>query len=145
MNRILLARGRTALWLVVVLLNINYRAAAVLANAWHIPDNAGDLGVHMRNPEFEIGTNTTITVYSGEQKFNNAFGTANQTGGWLVYKGATQSSWSSNALSFYLNGGLSTNNQYWSASFNSSTFGNNEVIQYYLYLTFDGSEEHTSE
>jgi hypothetical protein len=41
-------------------------------------------------------------------------------------------------LSFYLNGGPSTNNQYWSASFNTSAFGSNEVIQYYLYLTFDG-------
>ena len=115
------------------------RAGAVLANAWHIPDNTNDLGFNMRNPEFEIGTNTAITVYSGEQKFNNPFGTANQTGGWLIYKGATQSAWSSNALSFYLNGSGSTaNNQYWSASFNSSAFGSNEVIQYYLYLTFDG-------
>src|ERR1039457_2993330 len=115
------------------------RARASLANAWHIPDNAGDLGFNMRNPEFEIGTNTTVTVYSGEQKFNNSFGTANQTGGWVFYKGATQSSWSSNALGFYLNGsGSIANNQYWSASFNSSAFGSNEVIQYYLYLTFDG-------
>ena len=115
------------------------RAGAVLANAWHIPDNTNDLGLNMRNPEFEIGTNTAVTVYSGEQKFNNSFGTANQTGGWLIYKGATQSSWSSNALGFYLNGsGSIANNQYWSASFNSSAFGSNEVIQYYLYLTFDG-------
>jgi len=114
-------------------------ARAVLANAWHIPDNSADLGVHMRNPQFEIGTSTTVTIFSGEQKFNNpSFGTANQTGGWVFYKGAAQSSWSSNALGFYLNGGPSTNNQYWSASFNSSAFGTNEVIQYYLYLTFDG-------
>ena len=89
-------------------------------------------------PEFEIGSNTTVTVYSGIQKFNNPFGTANQTGGWVIYKGATQSSWSSNALSFYLNGGPSPNNQYWSASFNTASFGTDEVIQYYLYLTFDG-------
>src|SRR5262249_47846983 len=31
------------------------------------------------------------------------------------------------------------NNQYWQASFNSSAFGSNEVIQYFLYLTFDGA------
>ena len=114
------------------------QARAVLANAWHIPDNAVDLGFNMRNPEFEIGTNTTLTVYSGVQKYNNSYGTANQTGGWVIYKGASWSSWSSNALGFYLNGGPSPNNQYWSASFNSSVFGTNEVIQYYLYLTFDG-------
>ena len=77
-------------------------------------------------------------VYSGIQKFNNPYGTANQTGGWVIYKGATQSAWSSNALSFYLNGGPSPNNQYWSASFNTTNFGTDEVIQYYLYLTFDG-------
>ena len=111
----------------------------MLANAWHLPDNAGDLGFNMRNPEFEIGTNTTVTVYSGIQKFNNSFGTANETGGWVIYKGATQSSWSSNALNFYLDGGPSTNNQYWQGSFTSTNFGAEEVIQYYLYLTFDGA------
>jgi glycosidase len=111
---------------------------AIPANAWHIPDNTADLGFNMRNPEFEIGSNTAVAVYSGIQRLNNSFGTANQTGGWVVYKGATQSSWSSNALAFYLNGGPSPNNQYWSASFNSSAVGPNEVIQYYLYLTFDG-------
>jgi len=112
---------------------------AVLANAWHIPDNASDLGVHMRNPEFELGGATTVTVYSGIRKFNNpGYGTANQTGGWVLYKGATQSTWSSNALAFYLNGGPSPDYQYWQASFSSSAFGTNEVIQYFLALTFDG-------
>jgi hypothetical protein len=121
-----------------LLVSFQPEARAVLANAWHIPDNSGDLGFTMRNPEFEIGTNTVVTVYSGIQKLNNSYGTANQTGGWVIYKGATQSSWSSNALSFYLNGGPSPNNQYWSASFNTTNFGTEEVIQYYLCLTFDG-------
>src|SRR5436305_6854461 len=78
------------------------RSQAVLANAWHIPDNTNDLGFNMRNPEFEIGPNTAVTVYSGVQKFNNSFGTANQTGGTVYYKGATQGTWSSATLSFYL-------------------------------------------
>ena len=121
-----------------LLVSFQPAARAVLANAWHIPDNSGDLGFTMRNPEFEIGTNTVVTVYGGIQKFNNSYGTANQTGGWVIYKGATQISWSSNALGFYLNGGPSPNNQYWSASFNTTNFGTEEVIQYYLYLTFDG-------
>jgi len=122
------------------------QAQAVLANCWHIPDNTADLGFNMRNPEFEVSTNTPITVYSGVQKFNNSYGTANQTGGWVVYKGATQSSWSSNALGFYLNGSSGTpiaNNQYWSASFNSTNFGTDEVIQYYLYLTFNSGAQNT--
>src|SRR6266581_9658566 len=111
---------------------------AVLANAWHIPDNAGDLGFNMRKPEFEIGPSTTVTIYQGLQKYNNDFGTANQTGGTLHYKGLSQGVWNATNLQFYLNGGPSTNNQYWQASFSTATVGTNEVIQYYLYLTFDG-------
>src|SRR6266704_5860145 len=110
----------------------------VLANAWHIPDNATDLGLHMRNPQFEIGTNTVVTIYSGLQKFNNSYGTANQTGGTLYYKGVSQGVWNSTNLQFYLNGGPSPNNQYWQTSLSSSSVGINEIIQYYLYLTFDG-------
>ena len=117
---------------------------AVLANAWHIPDNSSDLGFNMRNPEFEFGPSNTVTVYSGIQKFNNpGYGTANQTGGWVLYKGATQGSWSSNALTFHLNGGPSPDNQYWKATFNTSAFGTNEVIQYFLYLTFDSGAQNT--
>src|SRR5438874_777022 len=111
----------------------SWQSFGALANAWHIPDNTNDLGFHMRNPEFEIGPNTSITVYSGIQKFNNPYGTANQTGGTLYYKGTTQGSWSSNNLSFYLNGGPSPNNQYWQASVSTASFGTNEVIQYYFY------------
>src|SRR5881296_1526357 len=111
---------------------------AVLPNCWHIPDNTNDLGFRMRNPEFELGPSNTVTVYSGLQKFNNSFGTANQTGGTVYYKGLSQGVWSATNLQFYLNGGPSTNNQYWQASFNTSAVGTNEVIQYYLYLTFDG-------
>ncbi len=113
-------------------------AAAVIGNVWHIPDNSGDLGFNMRNPEFEIGSNTTITVYQGLQKLNNSYGTANQTGGTVYYKGQSQGSWSSTNLSFYLNGGPSPNNQYWKASFSTTNFGAEEVIQYYIYVTFDG-------
>ena len=136
-------RAGRAAWLAILLAILagglgHFEARAVLANGWHIPDNTADLGVTMRSPEFEIGTNTTVTVHSGVQKYNNSFGTANQTGGWLIYKGQTQGTWSSNALSFYLNGGPSPNNQYWSASYNTASFGTDEVIQYYLYLTFDG-------
>lgn len=119
-------------------------AFAVLANAWHIPDNTADLGFHMRNPQFEFGPAAAVTNYTGIQKFNNpGYGTANQTGGWVVFKGATQSSWSSNAFSHYLDGGPSPDNQYWKGVFNTSAFGTNEVIQYYFYLTFNAGPENT--
>jgi hypothetical protein len=119
------------------------RCQGVLANAWHIPDNSGDLGVNMRSPEFWIGPSSTVTVYSGIQKFNNPYGTANQIGGTLYFKGLTQGTWSSTALNWYTNGGPSPNNQYWSASFSTAGFGTDEVIQYYLYLTFDSGAENT--
>src|ERR1039458_4245195 len=88
-------------------LGSSHQCFGVLANAWHIPDNTNDLGFNMRNPEFEIGTSTTVTVYSGIQKYNNSYGTANQTGGTLYYKGAMQGTWNSTNLQFYLNGGAS--------------------------------------
>ena len=111
---------------------------AVLANAWHIPDNSSDLGFNMRNPEFELGTNTTITIYQGVQKYNNSYGTANQTGGTLYFKGLTQGVWNSTNLYFHLNGGPSTNNQYWKGYFSTTNFTADDVIQYYIYVTFDG-------
>ncbi len=116
-------------------------AGAVLANAFHIPDDSGEVlnpsqsGINMRSPEFEIGTNTTVTIYSGVQKFGNSYGTANQTGGTVYYKALSSGTWNSIALNFANNNG---NNQYWSASFNTSAFGPDDVIQYYLLLTFDG-------
>jgi glycosidase len=119
------------------------RLQATLATAWHIPDNTNDLGVTMRNPEFEIGASNIVAVYSGVQKFNNPYGTANQTGGTLYYKGLSQGVWNSTNLQFYLNGGPSPNNQYWRAFLNSAAVGTNEVIQYYLYLTFDSGAENT--
>src|SRR4051812_43019370 len=124
----------------LLFLAVPRQSLAVLANAFHIPGDDTDLnaiqkGLHMRNPEFEIGPGTAITIFSGVQKFNNSYGTANQTGGTLFYKGISQGVWSSTNLNFANNNG---NNQYWQASFNAAAFGTNEVIQYYLYLTFDG-------
>ena len=110
------------------------------ANAWHIPDNSTDsAGTHMRNPEFEFDQTTAITFYTGLQKYSNAFGTANQTGGYLYVKKASSTTWTPVTLSFYSNNG---NNQYWSASYTFSAangYGVDDVIQYYFALTFDTS------
>jgi hypothetical protein len=125
-----------AFLLLVSLIAVNFRMAAGLATVWHIPDNNTDLGVNMRNPEFEIGTNTAVAFYTGLWKWNNGTQIANQTGGWLIYKGASQSSWSSNALTFFSN---TTANQYWQGTFNTTNFAADDVVQYYFLLTFDGS------
>jgi len=128
---------RLSAWLLAgACLGLGISASAGLATAWHIPDNNTDVGVNMRNPEFEIGSNTLVTIYSGVWKMSNSVQICNQTGGWVIFKGATQSAWSSNALGWFMN---TSANQYWTNSFNTSAFGANEVIQYYLLLTFDGS------
>jgi hypothetical protein len=109
----------SAFWLVT-----GSPAGAMLATAWHIPDNASDLGFNMRNPEFAIGTNTTVTFYTGIWKWNSGVQIANQTGGTLFYKSSTQSNWSSTGLNFYSN---TSANQYWQASLNTAAFNANEV------------------
>lgn len=118
---------------------------ATLANAWHIPDNSADLGgTHMRDPWMEISNNpaspTTVTVYSGVQKYGNAYGTANQTGGTLYFKGASQNVWQTAALGFVSDNG---NNQFWKASFSTAGIAANDPIQYYLLLTFNAGAENT--
>ena len=128
--------------LAVALLHFNGHAGASLATAWHIPDGDSNFGgLNMRSPEFEIGTNTTVTIWSGVWKWSNGGDTqlCNQTGGWVFYKGATQSFWSSNVLTWQTNFQYTTGNQYWNASFNTANFGVDDVIQYYLLLTFDGT------
>jgi len=112
--------------------------------AWHIPDNDGDLGTHMRNPWIEISNNpaspTTITIYQGIQKWTNSGGTqiANQTGGTLYYKGSSQSTWTGVALGFFANH-QSQNNQYWSAQFSTASIPAADVIQYFIFVSTDGS------
>jgi glycosidase len=108
-------------------------AHAQLGNVWHIPDNAEvPGGIPMRDPRFEIGTNTTVTIYTGNQ-FQGAGNAANQTGGTLYYKPQPAAVWSSTGLTFHAEAG---NNKYWKASFNTSAFGPNDVIEYYLVITY---------
>ena len=64
-------------------------AGTTIGNAWHIPDDSTDLnGTHMRNPEFEVGSSTAVTVYNGSQ-FQGSGNPGNQTGGSLFYKAAS--------------------------------------------------------
>lgn len=128
------------------------QAFATLADCAHRPFNADVPNANgnpnprrqFREPYVEISNNpatpTTITAYTVVRKFNNPFGTANQTGGTLFYKGASQGVWQSVSLGFHANEG---DFQYWKASFSSNAFAANEVIQYYFLLTFDSGAENT--
>ena len=114
-------------------------SAAGLATVWHIPDNASDVGVNMRNPEFAIGTSATVNFYTGVWKVDTGNGNAtrcNQTNGILYYKTAAQSAWSSKPLMFYSN---TSANQYWFTNLNCSQFNFNDTVQYFFFLGFDGS------
>lgn len=128
-------------------------ALAVLPNAWHVPDisiKSGNGGAtpSMRAPRFEFGNTGTVRCFTGLQKFNNpGYGTANQTGGTLFYKGASSGTWLTVPLSFHANGSpgdagdTAGNNQYWYADLNLASIAADEVIQYYLFLTFDSGAE----
>ena len=148
MNKKPVANQRTPYWILAVALFVLASASnalAVTANAWHIPDNGivsgnGGATPTMRNPRFEFGNTGTVRVFSGVQKFNNAFGTANQTGGTVYYKSATQGSWSTVALNFHADNGQ---DQYWFADLTLGNLATNDVIQYYLLLTFDSGAENT--
>ncbi|MDR3456100.1 MAG: alpha-amylase family glycosyl hydrolase [Verrucomicrobiae bacterium] len=127
---------RLALPVAALISIFSFRADAALATVWHIPDNTGDLGFNMRNPEFAIGTSTAITFYTGVWKYNGAVQLCNQTGGTLYYKTSAQNAWSSTNLAFYSN---TSANQYWQAPLNGALFNANDTVQYFFLLTFDGT------
>ena len=125
--------------LAVIFSSVFSTSAAGLATVWHIPDNASDVGVNMRNPEFAIGTSATVNFYTGVWKVDTGNGNAtrcNQTNGILYYKTAAQSAWSSKPLMFYSN---TSANQYWFTNLNCSQFNFNDTVQYFFFLGFDGS------
>ena len=118
---------------VVVLFAVGHAGAQTVGNAFHVPDSTEiSGGLHMRNPEFEIGTSTTITIYNGNQ-YQGSGNPGNQTGGTLYYKAASATAWSTLALGYDSTSG---NNKYWRASFSTSAFGADDVIQYYLAVTY---------
>ncbi len=116
----------------VVLFFAGHAAAQNLGNAFHVPDSNEFNGLHMRNPEFEIGTNSSVLIYSGNQ-YQGSGNPGNQTGGTLYYKAASATAWSSVNLGFDNQTG---NNKYWRASFNTNGFNADDVLQYYLLVTY---------
>ena len=142
------------LGLTVALAAVSTDALALLADAGHRPFNAdvpkanGDPlpRRQYREPYVEISNTTTVTVYQVLKKFNNGQLIANQTGGTLYVKGASQQQWTQIGgpanYQFHANEG---DFQYWKASFTPAALGiaPTEVIQYYFYLTFDFGAENT--
>jgi hypothetical protein len=114
---------------------------AALPNAWHIPDNAiasgnGGATPNMRSPRVEFGNSGTVRIFSGLQKFDNGFGTADQNGGTVFYKTADQVAWNTAGMTFHAN---VNNDQYWYADINLGNVTPNKVLQYYIGLTFSSA------
>mgnify|MGYP005989677965 CR=1 FL=1 len=111
---------------------------------WHEPANPHpDLGgPTMRAPLYEVAGND-ITVYQGF--FKNFGANGNQTGGNVFYRvtprGGVIGAWTSVPLGFFSNVG---GTQFWSASIPTSTFAASDVIEYYIEVTFDGTEPETT-
>ncbi len=83
-------------------------------------------------PSSRSGRTRSILIYSGNQ-YQGSGNPGNQTGGTLYYKSASATAWSSVNLGFDNQTG---NNKYWRASFNTNGFGADDVIQYYLLVTY---------
>ena len=115
----------------------NATLAQTLGSAFHVPDSTEVGGTHMRNPEFEIATSTSVNVYSGNP-YQNGTNPGNQTGGYLFYRGATQSTWKSATLQY---DSVIGDYKYWRATFSSKGIGVDDVIQYYLEVTYS---DHTT-
>ncbi len=122
-------------------------AKAAIANAWHIP-SATQTGIPstMRDPFVEIAPTATFTAYSGYYKNNGAGG--NQNGGFLIYRNkTTNAAWQSVVLSFHANVPSSgaVTNQFWKGIINLGSgglnAGANDVIEYYLKLTFSDRDD----
>ena len=122
-------------------------ASAAIANAWHIPASTQTgIPATMRDPFVEIAPTGSFTVYSGFFKNNGAGG--NQNGGFLIYRNLTAGgSWQSLALGFHANvpSNADVQNQFWKGTINLGSgglnAGANDVIQYYLKLTFSDRDD----
>jgi glycosidase len=136
MKQNLFTRAAAAWFLAVAIFQLSFRAAGGTATVWHIPDNTGDLGFNMRNPELAIGAGTTVTFYTGVWKWENGNLVANQTGGTLYYKTTGQSTWQSAGLGWSADAG---NNQYWQVTLPGGLFNGGDTVQYFFLLTFDGT------
>ena len=120
--------------------------AAPSDQVWHIPfvqqvpENDGGTSnfFQMRTPYVEIDPAGTFTVYQGF--FKDGGNNGNQTGGTVYYRNAsTAGAWQTVALGFHANEG---GNQFWKADIDLGPTGLNagddDVIEYYLLVTFDG-------
>ncbi len=106
-----------------------------IGNAWHIPDNVEPSVGFMRSPILQIYSNTTVTIYNGNQ-FQGGTNAGNQVsaGSTIYYKHATSSVWIATAMTFQATSG---NNKYYAGSIPPNAFQAGDIVQYYLRIPYD--------
>lgn len=105
-----------------------------IGNAWHIPVIPEPSISSMRSPIDAIYSNTTVTLYNGNQ-FQGA-GTAGnqlQTGSTIYHKHATSVVWQTVPMTFFLESG---NNKYFQGSIPGGAYSAGDVVQYYFRIPY---------
>lgn len=106
-----------------------------VGNAWHQPANSEPAVGFMRSPILEIYSNTTVTIYNGNQ-FQGGPNAGNQlgSGSTLYYRNATGTAWTAVAMTFQA---TSDNNKYFAGVIPANTFPAGTVVHYYLRVPYD--------
>ena len=123
---------------IILTTNINFQAS--LGNAFHIPNGieAGSGNTTMRSPVEAIFSNTAVFLYTGNQFQGSGGNPGNQlqTGSTILYRNATNTTWSSLPMAFWYTGGASGNNKYYSNSIPANLFSAGDTVQYYFKIAY---------
>jgi hypothetical protein len=128
----------------LLLLALPIGLLAAPGQVWHEPAYAHpDLGgPTMRAPLYEAADNN-LSIYQGF--FKNGGANGDQNGGELVYRTVSRDgvvgAWTSVSLGFSADVG---GNQFWEAALPSSSLAATDIIEYYIKVTFSGSEPETT-
>lgn len=119
-----------------VILTTNANFTATVGNSWHNPASP-ESGVgltSMRVPVAGMLSNTAVAIYNGNQ-FQNGANDGDQAGSSsrILYKHATNATWSSLPMSFF---GQSGNFKYFSNSIPANVFKAGDTVQYYLRIGY---------
>jgi len=130
--------GQDGLLVDRVVLTTNASFHPSTGNVFHLPtDIETDLELTMRNPLSAIFSNTTVTLFTGNQ-FQGGGNPGNQlaTGSTIFYKRATDSTWNSLPMFFYKTGVSNPNNKYYSNSIPANVFSGGDTVQYYFKIPY---------
>lgn len=122
-----------------IILTTNNNFQTNLGNSFHIPSGieVGANNATMRSPVNGISSNTAVFLYTGNQ-FQGSGNPGNQlaTGSTILYRNATNSTWTSIPMAFWYQGGGNGNNKYYSNSIPANIFNPGDTVQYYFKIPY---------